>query len=539
MLLGLLLLTLSGPGLASSNPAARSLPAPHPENQAGDSLDVVVGLLRETFLGIREMYIDPVPMRTLLDAALAGVQQHLDAQSRFLSQEELDEIRSTAGRTAGIGVTLDLSGEYPRLRKVHPGSPAAAADLRPGDSLLRVDGRLQTGLDAGETRDLLRGPPGSLLELELASPGEASRNLSVTRGRFHSPPLESKLILDGRVGYIRIERFGNHVADSLETVLRAWSQASLKGLILDLRGNPGGLLDEAISAADLLLPRGKEIVRTVGRHYDESSIHVSLKEGLLSDLPRVVLVDSLTASSAEVFAGALKSTSETLLLGTATFGKRSVQRIIPLSAGGALKVTSSSFFTPADLSTGHLAGSPIPADEASRPAKETSSQVTAVLSAGSRLLPDRNLTVPALPEPWSWIENQGLLERFVATETMREDDLQDLTFWNHLELRLGPGRARGWLGIAPDAPGFERWRKRLLSRLRDWGVVVDADGLSCESMRHTWIADWVTERIGESGGRVAAIELDPWVQEALGELARLPLCARQQAAELVRTGSER
>lgn len=243
--------------------------------------------------------------------------------------------------------------------------------------------------------------------------------------------VDSVLIEEGRVGYLRIRRFGRGCAATLERILITWSQRDLDGLVIDLRGNPGGFLSEGIEAADLLLPIGKEIVRTVGRLREEAGTAVSTREPLLLGVPRALLVDSLTASSAEIFAGALKASAGAVLLGEPTCGKRTVQRLRPISTGGALKVTSAYFRTPADPDF-HTGNFPV--------GYEPSPAPKGVEAAGS-----------------------------------------------------GRNSRAGAVQLQPDL---------LLTRIGPGGP-----------------ADWEEHTRPEGAGRIAAIELDPWVRQAVRELS--------------------
>jgi carboxyl-terminal processing protease len=460
-----------------------------------DSLEIAVSILRETLLGVRALYVEDVPVDHLLQAALEGIRERLDPHTKVLSVDEFASLRAPGTRTVGIGVALTFGSAHPFVREVLDGSPAERAGLLPGDRLLRVDGRPLTGLERDGATELLTGMPDSVLDLLIETPEGERRSVSLNRAPLLRDLMTGMLLAGDRVGYIWIRRFGCGASSRLETILRDWAPLRLEGLVIDLRGNPGGFLDEAVWAADLFLPPGEEIVRSEGRLPEETGTFISRRQPVIAPSPCVILVDSLTASSAEIFTGALKGALGALLLGQPTYGKRSVQRIVPLEAGGALKVTAAFFRTPADQD-----------------------------SAGPRLRPDHVMAPPELPPPWNWVEERGLLARFVRERSLATDDPEHMPFWAAATPPSGPDR---WLGAAP---GFEVWRGRLEARLRGWGAIVSGDSRvpsisdgqgeraatgEPRQLRRLWLIDWITECWGGPAGERAALELDPWVREAV------------------------
>ncbi|MCK4305917.1 MAG: PDZ domain-containing protein, partial [Candidatus Eisenbacteria sp.] len=421
----------------------------------------------------------------------------------------------------------------PCIREVLPDSPAAEAGLRPGDRILEGRGRSLAGISAAEVRIVLRGGHGSRISLRVVAPGERPRVLAISPRPLRESCVESLRIRRGAVGYIRIHRFGRGTATALEQILLAWSPRNPdgwipEGLIIDLRGNPGGFLDEAVNAADLFLHPGEEIVRTMGRLPEETGVLVSVREPLLVGLPRALLVDSLSASSAEIFAGALRSRPETILLGELTYGKRTVQRIRPLSSGGALKVTSSRFRTPAD---------PVMTSDAHGPASGSwqngagaaSTDATAKHWTGvCRLDPDCHLARQVPTSPWDWIERRGFIARFIQEHTLSEGDLCELPFWAQAT-PVGPGgQVHDWGQVVEVAPGFSRWLERLAVRVKQWGAEAPSEiDQATQGLRHAWFVDWVGERWGAEVRQTVLLELDPWVQRAMREID----AARTPAAE--------
>ncbi len=508
--------------------ARRADPAP------GDSIDQALQLLREVFEGIHEAYVEPVSVEALLDAALAGLHERLDPHTKVLSAEEFQAVRSRQGTSVGVGISLAADGARARVRAVHPGSPAERAGLEPGDLLLAVDGTPVRAADLEAAAELLRGSLGSTVRLSVAAPGHAARDVTLQRETVSRDALAARRLGADRVGYLQIHRFARGTADRVEVTVGDWVLQEVEGLIIDLRENPGGFIDEAARTADLLLPVGADIVRTVGRLPEENSTLVSRRAPIAAHLPVVLLVDSLTASSAEVFAGALMGHPRVMVLGEPTYGKRTVQRLVPLSNGGALKVTASLYCTPSDpefAASGAGAGRAACAAGAGA-ASEEQARVGNLHTRGRRLEPDRRLDSPDPADPAARLIALGLLQRFEAESTLTAQDRAEQSFWSGPRPpAAGGARSGDWTRACQEARGFDRWCARLRSRLREWGW---GDELpATPALRRAWFADWVAERWGPEAGDLAAAELDPWIVAAVESLEALrpeaPASARAAA----------
>ena len=473
-----------------------------------DSLEAATTLLREVLQSVHEVYVDRIPVEELLEAALGGIEEHLDAYTRLLTPEEYRSLRSQTGAAVGIGLELDVSRPIPRVCEVATGSPAEAAGLRPGDQLIEIDGVATEDMDESDIKKFLRGQEGSRVMLKIASPREEARTLELTRTLVREAPVDTLRIKGNSIGYVRLRRFARNSSITLEAILRHWSAQGIEGLIIDLRGNPGGYLDEGIRAADLLLPTGRPIVKTIGRLAEENGSMDSERAPLLVGIPKAILVDSLTASTAEIFAGALKGCPDVEILGEATYGKRSIQRIRPLSSGGALKVTSAYFLTPADIDTD--SGEPRPRSHGSQASGTLEVDPAGTSGRTERLQPDRVLADPRLGEPWSWIERAGLIARFLQEETLTTDDRAMMSFWS------GDAERVDWSHPALPVGGYDRWSARLVESLARWGAVVDRPaGGATGPLRRYWLVDWAAERWGEDVAARARVELDPWVMRAI------------------------
>jgi carboxyl-terminal processing protease len=302
---------------------------------------------------IENSYVDQVDEDRLIDGAIRGMVGTLDPHSAYLNAEEYALLESdTTGQFGGIGVEIDARGDYLTVIAPIPGSPAARAGVRAGDELLSIDGRDARGLDVDEAVRRMRGAPGSRVRVTFQRRGQSEPiRLELVREVVHVASVESRLMDDG-IGYLALKSFQERSSDEVSRALDELARAAggrLQGLVLDLRNNPGGLLDEAIFIADEFLSEGV-IVSTRGRDgaaQDEARAHAA---GTRPEFPIVVLVNEYTASAAEILAGALQDHRRALLVGVRTFGKGSVQTVIDLPDGGALKLTIARYFTPSGRS---------------------------------------------------------------------------------------------------------------------------------------------------------------------------------------------
>ncbi len=342
---------------AAPAPAPASVPtpasAPTPASRPARSVPLEeIQRYVAVYRAIQEAYVEPLEDKELMRAALRGLLSDLDPHSAYLEADEAEALREqTEGAYVGIGVEIE-QGNDRGIRVVAPidGTPAQRAGLRAGDLIIAIDGQAPGegagGADAASLQ--LRGEPGSRITLTIQRPGEpAPRDLVMTRERIEVTSVSSRLLEPG-YGYLRISTFQEDTAPQLRRQLAALARQSdgkLRGLVLDLRSNPGGLLNAAVESADAFLEDGL-IVSTRGRlSYSNANYHA--KAGDLSGGAGIVaLVDAGTASAAEVLAAALRDHDRALLMGSRTFGKGSVQTVVPLDNGDSVKLTTARYYTP-------------------------------------------------------------------------------------------------------------------------------------------------------------------------------------------------
>jgi carboxyl-terminal processing protease len=354
-------------------------------------------LLEEVKERVSSEYVEALPEGRLEQAAVEGVIASLDPHSAFLDAAAYDEMRvNTAGSYTGIGI--EVSAVEDRVTVVAPieGSPAERAGVRAGDVLLAVDGVRVSGARLSEAIERLRGFPGSRVRLAVNRDGEpAPLTFDLERSEVHMRTVAAEA-LPGGFGYTRISQFSDSTPTDLDQALAnlgAGRQGRLRGLVLDLRGNPGGVLEAAASVADEFLEDGV-IVRGEGRT-PESRFELEATAGdALHGAPLVVLIDGGSASGAEIVAGALRDHERATLMGERTFGKGSVQTVIPLRHGQALKLTTSRYYTPSGASIHERGLQPDYAVGSAPPAARAAAAVVTddpVVQAALQYLRDRNL----------------------------------------------------------------------------------------------------------------------------------------------------
>ena len=280
-------------------------------------------------------------------AVLDQVMADLDGYSRYTGTQRATSERAQREGYGGIGLSLETTGGRTLIRNVLARGPADRSGIRDGDQLLAIDGELTAKLSETEMRDRLRGPTGTMVLLTIARDGSAPRRAPIRRERV--VPNTVSLSIAEQVGVLKVERFNASTAANLrEAVLSARNRLGkgLRGYVLDLRGNPGGLLDQAVAVADLFMARGK-IITTEGRHPDSRQHFEATPDDIAEGLPMVVLVDGRSASSAEVVAAALQDSGRAVVVGASSYGKGSVQTVTRLPNDGELFLTWSRIYTPA------------------------------------------------------------------------------------------------------------------------------------------------------------------------------------------------
>ncbi len=306
-------------------------------------------LLAEVLERVRQEYVEPVDDHVLIESAVRGMVTDLDPHSQFLNPEEYAEIRiSTTGNYSGVGLEVSVSNG--RVSVVAPieGTPAERAGLLPGDRILSIDGVAVEDSNVNDTIGRMRGKPGTTVNITIArDAGSEPIDFKLIRSHVQVNSVRSAL-LDGHYAYIRITHFSESTYKDMRRAigdLRREMQGDFHGVILDLRNNPGGVLDAAVDVSDAFLDSGV-IVTASGRGHDATFRHEAQAGDILDGRIMVVMVNGGSASASEIVAGALQDNGRAAIIGSQTFGKGSVQTVMPLSNGRAIKLTTSRYFTP-------------------------------------------------------------------------------------------------------------------------------------------------------------------------------------------------
>ena len=301
----------------------------------------------DVFNQVRRNYVEPVDDKTLLDAAIRGMLSELDPHSAFLGSEEYQDLNDTArGRYSGIGVNVRPEDGFITVDAIINDSPADQAGLNPGDVITSINGQQVRGRYLPDAIDEIDGEPGTELTIEVLTPEGETREVSLQREYIQYPTLSYEL-LEQSWGFFKLTQFHResavHLQEALESIKAEGTE--LRGLIIDLRDNPGGVLQPAVAIADGFLDEGL-IVSTRGRNETMQMEFTAHPGQWLEGAPVVLLVDRGTASASEVLAGALQDHGRALIIGEQTFGKGSVQSVLPLRNGAGIKLTTARYYTP-------------------------------------------------------------------------------------------------------------------------------------------------------------------------------------------------
>ncbi|ABC22033.1 S41 family peptidase [Rhodospirillum rubrum] len=321
------------------------------EAARGEETYQLLDLFADVFERVKRDYVEEVGDDQLIEAAINGMLTSLDPHSSYLNAKHFEDMQvQTKGEFGGLGIEVTQEDGFIKVVSPIDETPAALAGLQPGDFITHLDGESVLGLSLADAVEKMRGPVGKEIRLTIQRVGKEPFDVTLKRDTIKIQSVKSRM--EGDVGYVRITSFSEQTEKSLREALddlRSKGGDSIKGYVLDLRNNPGGLLEQAIAVSDVFLDKG-EIVSTRARDAKDTQRFNARPGDLTKGMPVVVLINSGSASASEIVAGALQDHHRALIVGTKSFGKGSVQTIMPLPGHGAMRLTTARYYTPSGRS---------------------------------------------------------------------------------------------------------------------------------------------------------------------------------------------
>ena len=470
---------------------------------------------------VDENYVTPVEPAPLMKGAVQGMLQTLDPYSQYLDRKDYGSLQEmTHGSFSGVGIEVGLRAHFPTVIAPIDGGPAQESGIRSGDAIVKVDGRSTADFTLDQVSNALRGPAGTHVLVTILREGEGERDIQLTRREIVVTSVPYAFVTTGGVGYVRIARFAEDTDTRLREALDRLRHDGAKSLVLDLRHNPGGLLDQAVDVAEHFVPSGAEIVSTRGRSATLNRRYYAHATAPETRWPMAVLVDEGSASASEIVAGALQDLDRALVVGRTSFGKGSVQNVFPLPGGqAAVKLTTALYYTPSGRSIHRRAheapvdplGDDDDADEADDDAdsaavatapRDTVARPEFHTAAGRRVLGGGGITPDVAVVP-------DTLGRLASEFERRNLALRFARRWkaDHATAALPPASAL-WPELAPflDAQGFHAAPDSLAAERDDFARIARRE-----------IA---RERGGPAAAARAALDDDPVFQRAAAALVR-------------------
>ena len=307
-----------------------------------------LNLFGEAFEKIKNNYVEDVTSKDLIESAIEGMLSSLDPHSTYLNYDELNELKvQTKGEFGGLGIEVTLENGFVKVIAPIDDTPAAKAGIKSGDLITHLDDEPVLGMTLSEAVTIMRGKVGSKIKLTINRNENENLQIFITRAIIQLKAVKARI--ENNIGYIRVSSFNQKVDKEIIKSISNFKNKNLIGYVLDLRNNPGGLLDQAVNVTDIFLERG-EIVSTRGRNGKQGSRYNAVKRDLIDGLPLIVLINQGSASASEIVAGALQDHKRAIIMGTKSFGKGSVQTIIPSGEDVALKLTTAKYYTPSGKS---------------------------------------------------------------------------------------------------------------------------------------------------------------------------------------------
>ena len=385
------------------------------------NLDIFFSLFRE----LNTFYVDEIDPDKVIKAGIDNMLKTLDPYTVYFPESEADDFAiMTTGKYGGIGSLVRSAGDYVVITEVYKGFPADKAGIKPGDILKKVDGITLKGVSTDKVSEKLKGNPGTDINLTIERNGKET-DYPLKREKIVMPPVPYYGMIDSKTGYIRFTNFTQNCVDDVKAALVALKGSNAQQIILDLRGNPGGLLSEAVAIVNLFVPEGNEVVSTKGKVKQFDEDFKTTKQPVDDKIPLAIITNRSSASAAEIVAGAIQDLDRGIIVGQRSYGKGLVQITRPLSYNTQLKVTTAKYYIPS--------GRCIQARDFSHPNEDGSvgiipdSLISEFKTKNGRIVKDGGGITPdieILPEPLSQVSSELFLRNFIF-------DYATAYFWSH------------------------------------------------------------------------------------------------------------
>jgi carboxyl-terminal processing protease len=381
-----------------------------------------VMLFDEVIKRLRSEYVDRVDLDKLMMGAIRGMLDTLDPHSQFLSKKQYDDLMvSTHGSFGGLGIEIDIRNDWLTVIAPIEGTPAHRAGIRGGDRIVKIEGNSTRGISMTEAVQKLRGKKGTDVTITIQREGESELlDYTITRDVIKIKSVPFATMIDDELGYVRVAAFSDDTGDELRSALRELKSQGMAKLIIDLRRNTGGLLTQAIAVTEQFVEPGQTVVSTKGRRLEQNREYQAGARARGGDYPLVVLVDNQSASASEIVAGAVQDLDRGLVVGLPTFGKGTVQSVMRLSGGSALKLTTAKYYTPSGR---NINKDEDPSDESAivLPQDAIDDSARVYYTAGGRMVygggginPDIEIEPDEMPKIASQIARRGLVFEFAV-----------------------------------------------------------------------------------------------------------------------------
>jgi len=318
------------------------------DNKKNDELYRQVELFSNTLAILQSDYVDEVKPKDLIYGALKGMISSLDPHSQFMDPETYNELKvDTEGKFGGLGIEITVKDGLLTVVTPIEDTPAWKAGIKANDRIVKINNEITREMTLIDAVKKMRGKPGEAVNLTVLRESEKKiLEFKIVRGIIKIRDIKEARILEDGIGYIRLVEFSENTSQDINSALETLSKANMNALVLDLRNNPGGLLDSAVKVTEKFIEKGKMVVYTKGRKASQNLEFISRASKPILNIPMVVLVNEGSASGSEIVAGALQDYKRAIIVGMKSFGKGSVQTVLPLNDGSALRLTTSKYFTP-------------------------------------------------------------------------------------------------------------------------------------------------------------------------------------------------